>query len=113
MKSPVTNNDLNEPVAFNLMFATSISPTGLIKGFIRPETAQGMFVNFKRLLQFNQGKLPFAATQIGKPPIRQNIGDAVRSGLVNNETLGFFLESINSFLTRCGVKDINLKFRQP
>lgn len=50
MKSPVTNNDLNEPVAFNLMFATSISPTGLIKGFIRPETAQGMFVNFKRLL---------------------------------------------------------------
>ena len=32
MKSPVTNNDLSEPVAFNLMFATSIGPTGLIKG---------------------------------------------------------------------------------
>ena len=32
MKSPVTNNDLTEPVAFNLMFATSIGPTGMIKG---------------------------------------------------------------------------------
>ena len=34
MKSPVTNNDLTEPVAFNLMFATSIGPTGLIKGLV-------------------------------------------------------------------------------
>jgi glycyl-tRNA synthetase len=34
MKSPVTNNDLSEPVAFNLMFATSIGPTGQLKGLI-------------------------------------------------------------------------------
>ena len=33
---------------------------------MRPETAQGIFVNFKRLLEFNNGKLPFAAAQIGK-----------------------------------------------
>jgi glycyl-tRNA synthetase len=33
--------------------------------FLRPETAQGIFVNFKRLLEFSQGKLPFAAAQIG------------------------------------------------
>jgi glycyl-tRNA synthetase len=65
MKAPVTNNDLTEPMPFNLMFPTSIGPTGLIKGFLRPETAQGIFVNFKRLLEFNQGKLPFAAAQIG------------------------------------------------
>ena len=32
MKSPITNNELTEPVAFNLMFATSIGPTGTIKG---------------------------------------------------------------------------------
>lgn len=32
---------------------------------MRPETAQGIFVNFKRLLEFNQGRLPFAAAQIG------------------------------------------------
>ena len=33
--------------------------------FLRPETAQGIFVNFKRLLDYNNGKLPFASAQIG------------------------------------------------
>ena len=65
MKSPSTGNDVGEPIPFNLMFPTSIGPTGQLKGFLRPETAQGMFVNFKRLLEFNAGKLPFAAAQIG------------------------------------------------
>jgi len=37
----------------------------LICRFLRPETAQGIFVNFKRLLNFNQGRLPFAVAQIG------------------------------------------------
>lgn len=66
MKSPSTGNDLSEPVEFNLMFSTSIGPTGLIKSFLRPETAQGIFVNFKRLLEANRGKLPFGVAQIGK-----------------------------------------------
>ncbi|KRX64761.1 Glycine--tRNA ligase [Trichinella sp. T9] len=65
IKSPTTGNNLSEPVPFNLMFGIQIGPTGLSRGFLRPETAQGIFVNFKRLLQFNQGKLPFAAAQIG------------------------------------------------
>ncbi len=34
MKSPITNNDLSEPVAFNLMFAISIGPTGQSKGLV-------------------------------------------------------------------------------
>lgn len=66
MKAPATGNDLSEPVEFNLMFSTSIGPTGLIKSFLRPETAQGIFVNFKRLLEANQGRLPFGVAQIGK-----------------------------------------------
>ncbi|KAK6100990.1 glycine--tRNA ligase [Brugia pahangi] len=65
IKSPVTGNELSEPIAFNLMFPTMIGPTGDLKAYLRPETAQGIFVNFKRLLEFNQGKLPFAAAQIG------------------------------------------------
>merc|ERR1719362_2462357 len=79
MKSPLTGNDLSEPIEFNLMFQTNIGPTGLIKGFLRPETAQGIFVNFKRLLEFNQGKLPFAAAQIGNA-FRNEISP--RSGLI-------------------------------
>ena len=79
MKSPITGNDLTEPVEFNLMFQTHIGPTGLMRGFLRPETAQGIFVNFKRLLEFNQGKLPFAAAQIGNA-FRNEISP--RSGLI-------------------------------
>ena len=47
--------------------------------FLRPETAQGIFVNFHRLLQYNNGKLPFAAAQIG-PAFRNEISP--RSGLL-------------------------------
>ena len=53
-KSPATGNELSEPIAFNLMFPTDIGPTGELHGFLRPETAQGIFINFKRLLEFNQ-----------------------------------------------------------
>ncbi|GFX30832.1 glycine--tRNA ligase [Trichonephila clavipes] len=79
MKSPNTGNDLSDALEFNLMFSTSIGPTGNLKGFLRPETAQGIFVNFKRLLQFNQGRLPFAAAQIGNS-FRNEISP--RTGLI-------------------------------
>lgn len=79
MKSPLTGNDLTEPIEFNLMFGTQIGPSGLVKGFLRPETAQGIFVNFKRLLEFNQGRLPFAVAQIGNA-FRNEISP--RSGLI-------------------------------
>lgn len=50
---------------FNLMFKTSIGPEGTSVGYLRPETAQGLFVNFRRLLDLNASKMPFAAAQIG------------------------------------------------
>nr|XP_046227594.1 glycine--tRNA ligase isoform X2 [Scatophagus argus] len=79
VKSPSTGNDLTSPTSFNLMFQTSIGPGGNMPGYLRPETAQGMFLNFKRLLEFNQGKLPFGAAQIGNS-FRNEI--APRSGLI-------------------------------
>lgn len=79
IKAPGTGNDLSDPIDFNMMFATSIGPTGSIKGYLRPETAQGIFLNFKRLQEFNNGRLPFAAAQIGKA-FRNEI--APRSGLL-------------------------------
>lgn len=169
MKSPVSGNDLTEPMEFNLMFGTQIGPTGLIKGFLRPETAQGIFVNFKRLLDFNQDRLPFAVAQIGNAfrneisprsglirvreftmaeiehfcdPNDKNhpkfevvkdigmllysacnqmdgksaqhitIGEAVASGLVANETLGYFMARIYQFLLKIGVDSHRLRFRQ-
>lgn len=169
MKSPLTQNDLSEPMEFNLMFSTNIGPTGLIKGFLRPETAQGIFVNFKRLLEFNQGRLPFAAAQIGnsfrneisprsglirvreftmaeiehfcdpnckdhpkfedvqnyemtlysacnqmdgKSAARITIGEAVKTGLVANQTLGYFMARIQMYLLKVGILPDRLRFRQ-
>lgn len=169
MKSPLTQNDLSDPMEFNLMFGTQIGPTGLIKGFLRPETAQGIFVNFKRLLEFNQGRLPFAVAQIGnsfrneisprsglirvreftmaeiehfcdpidkahpkfvdvqdyemtlysacnqmdgKSAAKISIGEAVKTGLVANETLGYFMARINQFLIKVGILPERLRFRQ-
>ena len=65
IKAPDTNNDLSPSYKFNLMFDTSIGPNGNLKGFLRPETAQGHFVNFRKLLEFNGGKIPFASGSIG------------------------------------------------
>ncbi|XP_045596078.2 glycine--tRNA ligase isoform X2 [Procambarus clarkii] len=79
MKSPLTGNDLSDAVEFNLMFPICIGPSGHLKGFLRPETAQGIFVNFKRLLEYNQGKLPFACAQVGNA-YRNEISP--RSGLL-------------------------------
>ncbi|KAK4058718.1 Glycine--tRNA ligase 1, mitochondrial [Microbotryomycetes sp. JL221] len=168
--SPETGNEVTKPVEFNLMFDTQIGPTGQIKGYLRPETAQGHFVNFNRLLDFNNGRVPFASAQIGKSfrneispragllrvreftmaeiehfvdPLNKkhdrfdsvkdiqlnllpkdvqsagktdlscmSIGDAVSSGMVDNETLGYFLARIYLFLIKIGIDPKRLRFRQ-
>ncbi|KAH8927434.1 glycyl-tRNA synthetase [Atractiella rhizophila] len=169
IKSP-EENDLTPPREFNLMFSSQIGPTGQLKGYLRPETAQGHFINFNRLLEFNNGRLPFASAQIGKsfrneiaprqglirvrefvmaeiehyvdpnkkdhprfeevkdiklrllPKETQSagktdlteisIGEAVSKGIVNNETLGYFIARIYLFLVRIGIDPSRLRFRQ-
>ena len=48
------------------MFSTKIGPTGKLVGYLRPELAQGIFLNFKRLLNYNNGNMPFGAAVIGQ-----------------------------------------------
>jgi len=60
--------DLTEPRQFNLMFETRIGPleeTGQ-SAYLRPETAQGIFVNFKNVAQIARRKPPFGIAQVGK-----------------------------------------------
>lgn len=64
--NPDTGNEVGEPQQFNLMFQSSIGPTGQHKGYLRPETAQGHFLNFNRLLEYNNGRVPFASAQVGR-----------------------------------------------
>ncbi|MGQ4556555.1 glycine--tRNA ligase [Halobellus sp. GM3] len=56
-----------EPVEdFNLMFETNIGPGSSTPGYLRPETAQGIFVEFPRIKEYARNSLPFGATQIGR-----------------------------------------------
>lgn len=67
-KCPECSGQLTESRPFNLMFKTYQGPiedaTNVI--YIRPETAQGMFVNFQNILDSKHPKLPFGLAQIGK-----------------------------------------------
>jgi len=169
VKAPETGNDITDPFPFNLMFSTSIGPTGKQVGYLRPETAQGIFVNFRRLIEYNGGRMPFAAAQIGMafrneispragllrvrefqmaeiehfvdpnnkshPKFSQiakiklqllgqadqtgedksrimTVGEAVNSGLINNESLGYFMARVQLFLLQCGIVEEKLRFRQ-
>ncbi|KAI3891780.1 hypothetical protein MKX03_020918 [Papaver bracteatum] len=167
--APDTKNPLSDPYPFNLMFQTSIGPSAMIPSYMRPETSQGIFVNFKDLYYYNGCKLPFAAAQIGqafrneisprqgllrvreftlaeiehfvdpedkshakysdvvdleflmfsredqmtgKDAVQLRLGDAVSSGIVNNETLGYFIGRVYLFLTHIGISRERLRFRQ-
>ncbi|KAI8823554.1 uncharacterized protein EV422DRAFT_493603 [Fimicolochytrium jonesii] len=169
IRAPTTGNEVTDPVMFNLMFETQIGPTGQFKGYLRPETAQGHFLNFKRLYEFNTGQVPFASASVGKSfrneisprqgllrvreftmaeiehyvdptnkkharfgevkdlvvplysataqeaaagPTKMTIGEAVESGVINNQTLGYFVARIYLFLTRIGIDPERLRMRQ-
>jgi glycyl-tRNA synthetase len=60
--------DLTEAREFNLMFETTVGPVKEEGStvYLRPETAQGIFLNFKHYLQFSRKKPPFGIAQIGK-----------------------------------------------
>ena len=60
--------DLTDPKNFNLMFETNIGPVVNENSqvFLRPETAQGIFVNFENVLRTMRAKLPFGIANIGK-----------------------------------------------
>ena len=60
--------DLTEARQFNLMFQTTVGPIeeAGAKAFLRPETAQGIFINFKNVLQLARRQPPFGIAQVGK-----------------------------------------------
>ncbi len=68
VKCPVCGGELTEPRPFNLMFQTTIGPVqedGMTV-YLRPETAQGIFLDFKTTLTFARKKPPFGIAQVGK-----------------------------------------------
>ncbi len=66
IRCPDCGGPLSEVRDFNLMFATHIGPGTQRKGYLRPETAQGIFTDFPRLARFYRDKLPFGVVQLGR-----------------------------------------------
>jgi glycyl-tRNA synthetase len=64
IRCPDCGGELSEPERFNLMFSTTVGLDR--KAYLRPETAQGIFVNFPIIYRLNREKLPFGVAQIGK-----------------------------------------------
>lgn len=95
-----TNNKgkLGAVYPFNLMFDCRVGPLGDQKAYLRPETAQSIFCNFKKLLEFNNGKLPFGASIVGRS-YRNEI--APRQGLLRVREfemaeIEFFIDPTNT-----------------
>ena len=65
IRNPVSGNEVEPPIPVNLMFQTQIGATGKEPAFLRPETAQGQFLAFQKLLEYSDGQLPFASACIG------------------------------------------------
>ncbi len=65
---PDCGGELTDTRKFNLMFKTNIGPTDDNSSviYLRPETAQGIYVNYKNIVQSSRMKIPFGIAQIGK-----------------------------------------------
>jgi glycyl-tRNA synthetase len=79
IRCPDCGGQLGEPKDFLTMFKTTIGPYSEAVGYGRPEAAQGIFVEFKRLYEMAREKLPFGALQIGRA-LRNEISP--RQGLI-------------------------------
>ena len=171
IRDPYIDNELEALIAFNSMFKTSIGPSRMSPGYLRPKTAQGHFVNFKKLLDYNKNMIPFASASVGKSfrnkssprsgllrvrnflvaeiehfvdpeggkkharfdevrdielrllsrntqlsggidLVTMPSGQAVEDSMVDNETLGYFMTRIYSFLVKIGADRQKLHFRQ-
>jgi glycyl-tRNA synthetase len=169
IKAPETGSPLSDPYEFNLMFPTPIGPDGYLQGYLRPETAQGIFLNYKFCQEQNCNRLPFGCAQVGrafrneiapgkgltrqreftqceieyfvnpkskdhpkfknvagldivlfhsneqlaaKDPTEMRMGDAVSKGVINNETLGYYMARTYLFLLSVGIRKEHLRFRQ-
>ena len=72
VEADITCPTCGEPLAgepvdeFNLMFETNIGPGSSSPGYLRPETAQGIFVEFPQLAEYARNQLPFGVAQIGR-----------------------------------------------
>ena len=128
-RCPECGGELTEPRLFNLMFKTFFGPVEEEAAivYLRPETAQGMFVDFANVLATTRKKLPFGIAQIGKA-FRNEITSGnfifrdrefemmeveffVKPG-TDGEWLKYWLEERLNWYVNLGIKRENLRLRE-
>ena len=126
---PACGGELTEPRMFNLMFKTFMGPIEDMASivYLRPETAQGIFVNFANVLDTTRKKLPLGIAQIGKS-FRNEITTGnfifrsrefeqmeieyfVKPG-TDEEWFNYWLEERLNWYLRLGIRKENLRLRQ-
>ena len=164
VKCPECKGELTPPKRFSLMFKTSIGAGKGKTAYLRPETAQGMFVNFSQIYRQGREKLPVGAVQIGRSfrneisprqgllrlrefsmmeaelfvhpdekswprfkevkheklllvpnggaPRTMTLDEAVRSKVIVNEILAYFIWLTYKFAVDIGMDPKRLRFRQ-
>jgi len=128
-KCPSCGSEVTEPRLFNLMFKTFMGPVEEQAStvYLRPETAQGIFVNFQNVLTTTRKRLPFGIAQIGKA-FRNEVttGNFIfRSREFEQMEIEFFvkpetasdwfnywLEERLNWYVKLGIKKENLRLRQ-
>lgn len=128
-KCPECGGELTKPKSFNLMFKTQVGSVEdqALDVYLRPETAQGIFVNFENILNTSRRKLPFGVAQIGKS-FRNEITTGnftFRSREFEQMELEFFvkpgedkkwyeywLEERKKWYISLGIRDKNLRLRE-
>ncbi len=125
---PSCGGEVTEPHLFNLMFKTFMGPVEEEASvvYLRPETAQGMFVNFQNVVNTTRKRLPFGIAQIGKA-FRNEITTGnfifrsrefeqmeieffVKPG-ADKEWFDYWLEERLNWYTKLGIKKENLRLR--
>jgi len=128
-RCPSCGGELTEPRLFNLMFKTFMGPVEEDASvvYLRPETAQGMFVNFQNVVNTTRKRLPFGIAQIGKA-FRNEITTGnfifrsrefeqmeieffVKPG-TDEEWFNYWLEERLNWYVKLGIKRENLRLRE-
>jgi glycyl-tRNA synthetase len=126
---PNCGGELTEPQMFNLMFKTFMGPVEEASNevYMRPETAQGIFVNFQNVVTTTRKKLPFGIAQIGKS-FRNEITTGnfifrsrefeqmeieyfVKPG-TDKEWFDYWLKECRDWYLNLGIRNENLRLRQ-
>ena len=112
LKCTVCGGKLTKPEKFNLMFETKVGSGDFKSGYLRPETAQGIFVNFNNLYRYFREDLPFGVAQVGKG-FRNEI--APRQGLIRQREFNmaevevFFDPKNKKWKKFDAIKDLKVK----